>query len=77
MQIACLEETDVIRDREQTSKKGKEVREEEVKRAASGGLVGWVEREGGEAVKEAYGCLIVEEVMLYAEAGGWFFSLYF
>ena len=66
-QIACLEETDAIRER--TSKKTKEVREEEVRSAASGELVGWVEREGGTIVREASGCLVLVEIMLYAQAG--------
>lgn len=66
-QIACLEETDAIRER--TSKKEKEAREDEVRIAASGELVGWVEREGGTVVKEASGCLVLVEIMLYAQAG--------
>lgn len=67
-QTACLEETDVIRER--TSKKSKEARQGEVRSAASGELVRWVEREGGVVVREAGGCLTLAEVMLYAEGGG-------
>jgi len=66
-QIACLEETDTIRER--TSKKGREAREDEVRTAASEELVAWVEREGGRVVREASGCLVLVEVMLYAQAG--------
>src|SRR5258705_7099315 len=67
-QIACLEETDTIRAR--TSKKSKEAREEEVRSAASGELIWWVEKEGGKVVKNASGCLVLAEVMLYADGGG-------
>jgi pumilio family protein 6 len=47
-----------------------EAREEEVKKAASAELLGWVEREGETVVREASGCLVLGEVMLYTEGGG-------
>lgn len=66
-QIFCLSETDNIRS--QTSKKDAKIREEEVRKAASEDLVTWVEKEGENLVKEPNGCLVVAELMLYAEAG--------
>jgi pumilio family protein 6 len=42
---------------------------EKVRKAASEDLVTWVEKEGENLVKEPNGCLVVVELMLYAEAG--------
>ncbi|KAF8625336.1 hypothetical protein AX17_006878 [Amanita inopinata Kibby_2008] len=64
-QIALLAETDTIRDR--TSKKPVDVREEEVKKAASPDLVSWVTETGESTVKETGGCLVIAEIMLYAD----------
>ncbi|KAF8344939.1 armadillo-type protein [Amanita rubescens] len=64
-QIALMEETDAIRD--QTSKKPAALREEEVRKAASPDLVSWIAEKGESVVKETGGCLVITEIMLYAE----------
>ena len=66
-QIALMEETDAIRD--QTSKKPAALREEEVRKAASPDLVSWIAEKGESVVKETGGCLVITEIMLYAEGG--------
>jgi pumilio family protein 6 len=66
-QIALMAETDAARDR--TSKKPVALREEEVKKAASPELVSWVAENGANAVRETGGCLVITEIMLYADAG--------
>jgi len=49
-----------------------------VRRAASEGLLAFVEKEGARLGRETGGCLVVTEIMLYAEGGGWqLFSLHF
>ncbi|KDR73166.1 hypothetical protein GALMADRAFT_251738 [Galerina marginata CBS 339.88] len=63
--IVSLSETDEIRSR--TSKKSTTSREEEVRRAASEDLIRWVEESGENLIREPAGCLVVAEVMLYAE----------
>lgn len=66
-QIVLMEETDAIRD--QTSKKPAALREEEVRKAASPDLVSWITEKGERVVKETGGCLVIAEIMLYAEGG--------
>jgi pumilio family protein 6 len=62
-----MEETDAIRD--QTSKKPAALHEEEVRKAASPDLVSWIAEKGENVVKEISGCLVITEIMLYAEGG--------
>lgn len=66
-QIAALAETDETRA--QTSKKSAEVREAEVRKAASEALIQWVEEKGATLVRDPGGSLIVIEIMLFAEGG--------
>src|ERR1700759_5205863 len=66
-QIALMAEPDAMRDR--TSKKPAALREEEVKKAASPDLVSWVAEKGANAVRETGGCLVITEIMLYADEG--------
>jgi len=73
VQIASIGETDGIRER--TSKKDGRVREEEVRRCASLGLIGWVERQARDVLRHASGCLVIAEIMLFAEGGGGSFFL--
>ncbi|PFH47695.1 hypothetical protein AMATHDRAFT_6504 [Amanita thiersii Skay4041] len=65
-QIALLSETDAARDR--TSKKPSILREDEVRKAGSPDLVKWVEEKGGMAISDTGGCIMVVEIMLYADA---------
>lgn len=69
-QIATLAETDEIRAR--TSKKDANIREEEVRKAASESLLDFVRDEGAQSARETGGSLIVAEIMLYAEGGDCF-----
>jgi pumilio family protein 6 len=62
-----LTETDEVRAR--TSKKDASVREEEVRKAASEGLLEFVKDEGAKVGRETGGSLVVAEIMLYAEGG--------
>jgi pumilio family protein 6 len=55
--------------RARTSKKDTGVREEEVRRAASEGLLEFVREEGARVGRETGGSLVVGEIMLYAEGG--------
>jgi len=71
--IATLAEMDEIRIH--TSKKDALVRAEEVKKAASEGLLDFVKREGANMARETGGSLVVAEVMLYAEGGEQVFFL--
>ncbi|KAF9463742.1 armadillo-type protein [Collybia nuda] len=64
-QIASLAETDEIRSK--TSKKSVEVREDEVRKAASEALLSWVEENGASAIREPGGSLVVTEIMLFAD----------
>jgi pumilio family protein 6 len=66
-QIASLAETDEIRAR--TSKKTVEVREGEVRKAASEALLAWVEENGADIIREPGGSLVVTEIMLFADGG--------
>ncbi|KAM6495204.1 Armadillo-type fold [Amanita muscaria] len=65
-QITLMAETDATRDL--TSKKPVTLREEEVRKAASPDLVAWVMEKGENVVTETGGCLVVTEIMLYADA---------
>ncbi|KIL59772.1 hypothetical protein M378DRAFT_168911 [Amanita muscaria Koide BX008] len=65
-QITLMAETDATRDL--TSKKPVALREEEVRKAASPDLVAWVMEKGENVVTETGGCLVVTEIMLYADA---------
>jgi pumilio family protein 6 len=67
--IKTLEETDPVRD--QTSKKDVETRREEVRKAASGDLVQFLEkRDNAKAlVSNAASSLVVTEIMLFADGG--------
>lgn len=62
-----MAETDEVRAR--TSKKDVGVREEEVRKAASEGLLEFVRSEGATVARETGGSLVVGEIMLYAEGG--------
>lgn len=66
-QIVNLSETDEVRGR--TSKKDSEIREEEVRKAASEGLLEFVVNEGKTVSRETGGSLVVAEIMLYADGG--------
>jgi len=71
-QITIIAETDSIRGK--TSKKSADVREGEIRTAASEGLLKFVEDNGAEAARDTGGSLVVLEIMLYAD-GGWCISL--
>jgi pumilio family protein 6 len=62
-----LAETDAVRA--WTSKKDSNTREEEVRKAASEGLLEFVKDEGAKAGREMGGSLVIAEIMLYAEGG--------
>ncbi|KAJ3717961.1 armadillo-type protein [Lentinula raphanica] len=71
-QIRALGETDGARDGirgsgEGTSKKSPAVRQEEVCRGASEGLISWVEKRGADLVREPAESLVVLEIMLRAD----------
>ena len=66
-QIATLAETDEVRLR--TSKKDTGIREDEIRKAASEGLLEFVKNEGPKVATETGGSLVVGEIMLYAEGG--------
>lgn len=66
-QIINLSETDEVRGR--TSKKDPEIREEEVRKAASEGLLEFVVNEGKMVSRDTGGSLVVAEIMLYADGG--------
>jgi pumilio homology domain family member 6 len=74
-QIATLAETDEVRGR--TSKKDTSVREEEVRKAASEGLLQFVTDEGAKVGRETGGSLVVAEIMLYAEGGKYLLTCLF
>ena len=62
-----MEETDAMRD--QTSKKPSALREDEVRKAASPDLVSWIKDRGENVVTETGACLVIAEIMLYADGG--------
>ncbi|KAK7052431.1 PUM-HD domain-containing protein [Favolaschia claudopus] len=64
-QIACLAETDEIRAR--TSKKTQEVREAEIRTAASEALIKWVKDKGALLLRETGASLVIAEIMLYCD----------
>ena len=66
-QIALMEETDAVRD--QTSKKPAALRQDEVRKAASPDLVSWINDSGESVVTETGACLVITEIMLYADGG--------
>ena len=66
-QIALMEETDAMRD--QTSKKPAALRQDEVRKAASPDLVAWIKDKGESVVTETGACLVIAEIMLYADGG--------
>lgn len=66
-QIVNLAETDEVKTR--TSKKDTSVREEEVRKAASEGLLDFVSNEGATVARDTGGSLVVAEIMLYADGG--------
>ena len=72
-QIATMAEMDEIRAR--TSKKDTSVREEEVRKAASLGLIEFVRDCGGLIGRETGASLVIAEIMLFAEGGELFFWL--
>lgn len=61
--------------RGRTSKKDTGVREEEIRKAASEGLLEFVSNEGATVARETGGSLVIGEIMLYAEGGKDFFFL--
>jgi len=63
--ISTLIETDEVRGR--TSKKDATIREEEVRKSASEGLLEFVANKGANIARETGGSLVVAEVMLYAD----------
>jgi pumilio homology domain family member 6 len=67
-QISTLAETDVVRAK--TSKKDDDVRKAEVRKAGSEGLIAFVEENGDVTARDTGGCLVVVDIMLYAEGGG-------
>lgn len=66
-QIDALAETDEVR--EKTSKKESNVREGEVRKAASEGLIKLVEEKGASLIRDPGGSLVVADVMLYGDGG--------
>ncbi|KIJ15752.1 hypothetical protein PAXINDRAFT_114116 [Paxillus involutus ATCC 200175] len=64
-QIAVIAETDDMRAK--TSKKDNAVREEEIRKAASEGLLQFVAEKGAEIARDTGGSLVVLEIVLYAE----------
>lgn len=66
-QIVNLSETDGVRAR--TSKKDSNIREDEVRKAASDALLEFVVEEGVSVSRETGGSLVVAEIMLYADGG--------
>ncbi|TRM57377.1 armadillo-type protein [Schizophyllum amplum] len=66
-QIAALAETDAARG--ETSKKAPEIRAAEVRQAASPALLAWVAEHGAHAVRDTGPCILVTDIMLYAEDG--------
>ena len=72
-QIAVIAETDPIRAK--TSKKDGAVRESEIRKAASEGLLQFVVEKGAETTRDTGGSLLILDIMLYAEGGQ--VSLYF
>ncbi|KAF7977568.1 hypothetical protein HWV62_3374 [Athelia sp. TMB] len=64
-QIVTLSETDEVRAR--TSKKDANVREDELRKAASEELLQFVVEEGAKVSRETGGSLVVTEIMLYAD----------
>ncbi|KAL1745908.1 armadillo-type protein [Schizophyllum fasciatum] len=72
-QIGALAETDGSAEgtsnkpAEGTSKKAADVRQSEVRQAASEGLLDWVRDSGAEAVRETGQCVLVGEIVLEAE----------
>jgi len=71
-QIAIIAETDSIRCK--TSKKTADIREGEIRTAASEGLLKFIVDSGAEAARDTGGSLVVLDIMLYAD-GGWCISL--
>lgn len=71
-QIAIIAEIDSIRGK--TSKKAADVREGEIRTAASEGLLNFVVDNGAEAARDTGGSLVVLDIMLHAD-GGWCISL--
>ncbi|KAF7419498.1 pumilio domain member 6 [Pleurotus ostreatus] len=63
-QIALLAETDEIRAL--TSKKEADVREAEIREAASESLISWVTTDAADIAREPGGSLVLAEIMLYA-----------
>lgn len=66
-QIAVIAETDGVRAK--TSKKDSAIREGEIRKAASEGLLQFVAENGAETARDTGGSLLVLEIMLYAEGG--------
>lgn len=66
-QIALLAETDDIRAL--TSKKEADVREAEIREAASESLISWVTTDAADIAREPGGSLVLAEIMLYAAGG--------
>ncbi|KAI9068880.1 ARM repeat-containing protein [Trametes sanguinea] len=64
-QIATLAETNSVRAK--TSKKDDALRAEEIRKAASDGLLQWIAESGAEVARDTGGSLVVIEVMLEAE----------
>ncbi|KAG8221634.1 armadillo-type protein [Butyriboletus roseoflavus] len=64
-QIAVIAETDGIRAK--TSKKDSTIRESEIRKAASEGLLQFVTENGAEIARDTGASLLVLEIMLYAE----------
>lgn len=62
---SSLASTDHMRSK--TSKKAPEIRTEEIRKAASEGLIAFVEKEGVKVSLDPGGSLVVAEIMLYAE----------
>lgn len=70
-QIAVIAETDDVRAK--TSKKDSTIRESEIRKAASEGLLQFVAENGAETARDTGGSLLVLEIMLYAEGGQIYF----
>ena len=70
-QIATLAETDATKAR--TSKKDDSVRAAEIRKAASEPLLEFVAKHGKEVAVDTGGSLLVNEIMLQADGGAYFF----
>lgn len=68
-QISSLDEVRHLSHSIGKSKKESAVREDEIRKAGSQGLIEWVVKDGGKLANQTGGSLAVGEIMLYADGG--------